>query len=455
MTVGLLQDGIGYTSTSNPPVVTSVNFNLSLPASNGAFVGTVLATNSPTSWAITSGNSAGYFSITNVGTINVTAAGASGLSSGTYNLTVQATNAFGSGAGTVGVIATAAANAPVITTARPQSAVTSAFDISNNGSSTTNNFLLIGTSPANATIALYLDGSSTSIGPGWTVTANSSGNWSFFLSGGNFALPGLSDGAHTVVATATVAGVTSPQSSVFHFTVLPMMTNLPVAIGGNLSAPQTFTLGTDTFEVQNDSTNTTALIVVDTHTLHYTLRPQDNWNTFNRDEIASHNNFTNTQTLHATYEIMLDPAYGPYSDTQNGATAPVNVNQVHENNTTSTIPCLMAMMFGEHPNNPSGDMPTWQYDNGSGTQVWLDGSAVGLNSLARGVWHTVEWTLAMPTTTFQLWLNGTQYRNNSPCTGSGSGAPPYYFKCGLYRGSAGGHSETNGIFYRNIINKYT
>jgi hypothetical protein len=103
MTIGLLQYRVGSMVVSNLPVVTPANFNLALPTTNGFLVGIVSASNSPTSWSITAGNSSGYFAISNSGNVTVTATGASGLTAGTYSLTVQATNAFGSGTGTVGI----------------------------------------------------------------------------------------------------------------------------------------------------------------------------------------------------------------------------------------------------------------------------------------------------------------------------------------------------------------
>src|ERR1700733_11622066 len=45
------------------PVVMTESFNSSTPASSGAAVGTVSATNSPKSWSITAGNSGGDFTI--------------------------------------------------------------------------------------------------------------------------------------------------------------------------------------------------------------------------------------------------------------------------------------------------------------------------------------------------------------------------------------------------------
>ncbi|WP_454626946.1 hypothetical protein [Bradyrhizobium cenepequi] len=88
-----------------PPVVNAASFNIALPASNGQIVGTVTASNSPTSWAITAGNSAGYFAISNAGVVTVTSAGASGLTDQTYNLTVLASNEVGNGSGLVSILA--------------------------------------------------------------------------------------------------------------------------------------------------------------------------------------------------------------------------------------------------------------------------------------------------------------------------------------------------------------
>ena len=83
------------------PVVTPASFPLQTPTTLGQSVGTVQATNNPTSWAITAGDPAGNFAISASGLITVTVAGVSNLVNGTANLTVQATNAGGSGSGAV------------------------------------------------------------------------------------------------------------------------------------------------------------------------------------------------------------------------------------------------------------------------------------------------------------------------------------------------------------------
>jgi hypothetical protein len=93
-------------SNASPPVVTNAKFSVALPVTNGEMVGTVSATNNPTSWSITAGNSAGYFAIDSTGKITITAAGASGLADGVFSLTAQATNASGSGSGAVTTYAT-------------------------------------------------------------------------------------------------------------------------------------------------------------------------------------------------------------------------------------------------------------------------------------------------------------------------------------------------------------
>lgn len=97
----------------NIPVIGGGNFSVTIPPlTNGEVVGTMLATNSPTAWAITGGNNLGYFAINNSGVITITSAGASGITVGQYNLTAQATNSFGSGNSTFTVFIN---SAPVVT----------------------------------------------------------------------------------------------------------------------------------------------------------------------------------------------------------------------------------------------------------------------------------------------------------------------------------------------------
>jgi hypothetical protein len=77
------------------PVVSPATFNLTLPLTANQPVGNVVASNSPTAFAITTGNAGGFYAISNAGALTVTAAGAAGIVAGTATLGVTATNAGG------------------------------------------------------------------------------------------------------------------------------------------------------------------------------------------------------------------------------------------------------------------------------------------------------------------------------------------------------------------------
>ena len=100
------------------PVVTDKTFNPSTPAWSGGTVGTVSATNSPTGWSITAGNSAGDLAISNNGVITFTSQGATDFNGSvaqkSVTLMVQATNTSGLGTGIVNINAYAdgSVNAP-------------------------------------------------------------------------------------------------------------------------------------------------------------------------------------------------------------------------------------------------------------------------------------------------------------------------------------------------------
>jgi hypothetical protein len=78
------------------PVVNAATFSISAPTTNGSAVGTVVASNTPTSWAIASGG-AGYYAISSGGVITTTAAGVAGIGPGTDYLLISAINASGTG----------------------------------------------------------------------------------------------------------------------------------------------------------------------------------------------------------------------------------------------------------------------------------------------------------------------------------------------------------------------
>jgi hypothetical protein len=85
------------------PVIVRQSFYPSTPAVFGGPVGVVKAENSPTSWAIVAGDSAGDFSISEKGLISFTVNGAThydgGVAERQVTLTVQASNSIGSGVG--------------------------------------------------------------------------------------------------------------------------------------------------------------------------------------------------------------------------------------------------------------------------------------------------------------------------------------------------------------------
>jgi parallel beta-helix repeat protein len=99
---------------SSAPVVTGVTDPIQLPVTVGENVGSpISATNNPTSWAITAGNTSGFFAISNGGQITIAN---TSIPVANYSLTVQATNSIGSGTGTVTINVSAAAGAaPVVT----------------------------------------------------------------------------------------------------------------------------------------------------------------------------------------------------------------------------------------------------------------------------------------------------------------------------------------------------
>lgn len=89
-------------SASNP-VTTARSLSRARPAPSGTVIGTLTATNTPTSWEILSASppwagtpfTVPWFNLANNGDLKVTAAGASAITAGVYTLTVVAVNAAG------------------------------------------------------------------------------------------------------------------------------------------------------------------------------------------------------------------------------------------------------------------------------------------------------------------------------------------------------------------------
>jgi hypothetical protein len=82
--------------TTGAPVVNPQTMQNTLPITLNEVVGTVVASNTPTSWAIASGGG-GQYAISNAGVITCTAAGVTGINAGTDYLLISAINASGTG----------------------------------------------------------------------------------------------------------------------------------------------------------------------------------------------------------------------------------------------------------------------------------------------------------------------------------------------------------------------
>src|SRR5665213_569534 len=82
--------------TAGAPVVNTQTMQNLLPITLNETVGTVTASNTPTSWAIASGGGGSYV-ISNAGVITCTAAGVTNINARTDYLLISAINASGTG----------------------------------------------------------------------------------------------------------------------------------------------------------------------------------------------------------------------------------------------------------------------------------------------------------------------------------------------------------------------
>ena len=163
---------------------------------------------------------------------------------------------------------------------------------------------LVGTSVPYSTIAIY-DGA-TQIG---TVTANSSGVWTFLTSA-------LSDGSHSFTATATSSGSTTSSASaaltatvtadISHFSPLTDQWSSPIYVGGQ------------PYYVENANVNGNApwaVTQLDSHTLRFQVRPGDLWpdNGSARSEISGGTLYSATQTVDLSYQFTVQPGFNDTS----------------------------------------------------------------------------------------------------------------------------------------------
>jgi hypothetical protein len=112
---------IQVTPHTAPQIVSGQVFTATMPVTTGKQIGRVLATNLPTAFLFTLGNSNGYWAIDNTGMISVTAAGQAGLVAGDTFPKVAAANSMGQGPdGTIEILLTPAAMVASAKAAQPR-----------------------------------------------------------------------------------------------------------------------------------------------------------------------------------------------------------------------------------------------------------------------------------------------------------------------------------------------
>ncbi len=331
-------------------------------------------------------------------------------------------------------------SAPTISNIRAASSQNSVFNVSSGGSTSSNNLSIFGSSgDVGATVNVSLDGSLQG-----TATTDGSGNWTY-------ALGVIADGPHAATATITTGGGTSSASSSYAFTIKAGLTSLPVSVGQNVTTGKHFSFDSTDFEAESTTQahnpNPNCCIVVDTHTLSFTLLPTDVWEAdpTNRTEIESQTRFIDGQTMNATYEFKL-PASNPLNDSF-GSAGFTTIGDVHDSGAGS-VP--YNQFLGSWASSAHAESFAITIKS-SGTQT---SAYEGSVNLTRDVWHTVDLIIKCVASgsggIAQTWLDGTQVLNFS---GNISGVSPYFWKFGLYRGDT--LDQTQVALYRNFQMRIT
>jgi hypothetical protein len=327
-------------------------------------------------------------------------------------------------------------DAPVISYARPWSASTNGFDVTTGNSIATNNLVFHGTSPTNATVALFNNG--TSVGPGRTVQADGRGNWSF-------QIDNLTDAAHAITATATVGGVTSDLSSAFNVTVLADLTNLPVAMGQNITTGNYIRVDNLNFLVQNDPTNPQALLPTDTHTLSFYSRYGDReaggWNTNHTAIQGGQHPWNELDVFNCTLEINFQAA---------PAVAGVAGGWYFLEQFATYYP-------QGHP--PDGELCI---DQNSNSFYFISTASNGRDNLllwkgpsplVNNHWYRIEYESKIDrnaaTGFFHLWVDGVQVVNLNNYRYPSTNTGPYYLLLEIYRDDTNGLDQAQRM--RNIL----
>jgi hypothetical protein len=242
---------------------------------------------------------------THLGTVTTNGSGAwtfttAALTAGTHNFTATAMDAAGniSGASTAQsvTLASQAPAAPIIESFSTDSG-TVGDHITND-----NTLTLTGTAAANSTVKVY-DGA-TLLG---TVTANSGGAW-------NYTTAALTDGVHSLAATATLNGTTSAFSTALTETIDTVAPVAPVIIGDTISSTDRVTLN-GTAEA-----NSTVTVLEGTNVLGTTAANSSGAWSFTTPSLAEgKHDFTATATDAAgntsVLSAPLDPVIGASAST--------------------------------------------------------------------------------------------------------------------------------------------
>ena len=287
-----------------------------------------------------------YFDGSSAGTTTANGAGnwtftsASSLSDGSHSVKATATDAAGN------TSVDSATNTFTVDTTPPTAPVVSTPADASSTNDTTPT--VTGTAEANSTVTVYFDGSSAG-----TTTANGAGNWSFT------SASSLSDGAHTVKATATDAlGNTSVDSATNTFTVDTTPPVAPVVLtpaDGSLTNDNTPTV-TGTAEA-----NSTVTVYFDGSSAGTTTaNGAGNWSFTSASSLSDGAHAVKATATDALGNTSVDSATNTFTVDTTPPTAPVVSTPADASSTNDTTPTV-----------------TGTAEANSTVTVYFDGSSAG------------------------------------------------------------------------------
>jgi Polysaccharide lyase len=340
--------------------------------------------------------------------------------------------------------------APTISAVRPVSGQQTFWNITNGGTTFSNNLSVMGTSPyTGATIGLYLDG----VLQGTTaVLAN--GSWLY-------PLGILSDAAHSVTATVTVNSVTSPMSSSLGFTITPPITSFTNVVWGFMNVDNV-NYGLFAAGGAGNPCPSYSFQELDPHTLRFEVHQGDRApgdSNDERSEIGQPGPGTgawqlNNRPLRFTHEFMVE-AGGP-----NLASGWFIIYQIHNDDATAgtgTSPYFSLLLCGPSNTQSPGDHLGVQYRWWNSSRGALSQSSVVVVDayispavITRGVYHTIDVNAFVNNAgagILQVWIDGVQVINlNNINLGYGFRS---YTEYGIYRGHSS--SDVEAVRDRNML----